>query len=575
MGALGLAVLIPCLMILLNKWQTAQNYQDIEEKTRQIQADIEDEKMFSALYGMRELHVSYPQDKYFEHIQERIGQSYLKAVYRAAFTQIEEVETMGRYIDFDQSGDYVISYDSPEDGSLRVDVYDLELQPVRQIILKYSFFSSRRLINLAYINEKEIRFGYQEAAQEIEVRIPRKKLIFDFKGNLQGEFFVAEKEDEDTIDGILEARLENLSKKYEWNESYATPDKQYAIGIKTNGIYSSDIEIVNMGTGEKKQSLPDNVGSVKLDFTYYDTYGWVMAGNNGHDQRLILSGFTIPEGNTQRDFRSFTIDLESAMTPEFLYGKNGMAYILERQMDLEQKNMLHMVTIRNCSLADCSDEADTEAKIDLDRNKNCLIPEEKKEESTGINSIAEYKYKAKKAALTISSTAQVHRLGYGNGQYSGGDLSCVIEGADGERLVGFLAEGFWNPYYNEESQVFGFVDYEEGEQKEAYRLYSYQELAEILQASRTSRLESSPDQQEEPLIRSRIDEKTGMLHLTGYSRTEEETVILIPGAVDGVEVQDIVSENMPEGLIYAHYIHDSELTSRLRNAHIDDQRLAE
>ena len=37
-------------------------------------------------------------------------------------------------------------------------------------------------------------------------------------------------------------------------------------------------------------------------------------------------------------------------------------------------------------------------------------------------------------------------------------------------------------------------------------------------------------------------------------------MILIPGAVDGVEVQDIVSENMPKGLTYAHYIHDSELT---------------
>lgn len=478
MGALAMAVLIPCVMILLNKWQTAQNYQDIEEEVRQIQADIGNEKMFSALYGMRELHVTYPEDKYSRHIEKQIGQSYLKAAYRAAFTQTEEVDTMGQNIVFDQSEEYVISYYSPEDGSLQVDIYDLELQPVRQIILKYSSFSSRMLVDF-FINKKEILFSYQEAAQEIQVVLPRKELIFDFKGELQGEFF-AEEEDEDSSDRIQDTYLEILGKTNKWDSSCVTPDKHYAIGVKNNGIYSSDIEIINMDTGEMLESLPDNIGSVKIDLAYYEAYGWIMAGNNGHDKKLILSGFTIPEGNMQRDFRSFTINLKEAMSPEFLYGKDGMVYILERQPDLEQKNTLHMVTVRNCSLADRFGQADTAPKIDLDRSENCLIPEEKKEE-TDINDIADYTYKAKKTALTVSSKSEVHRLGYGSSQYSGANPSCVIEGRDGELLVGFLAEGFWNPYYNEEKQVFGFVDYEKGRQEEAYRLYSYQELAGIIE----------------------------------------------------------------------------------------------
>ncbi len=491
MSTLALAVLIPCLLILLDKRQTAKNYHDIEEKARQIQADIEDEKMFSALYGMRELHVSYPKDKYSSYIQEQIGQRYLKAVYRAAFTQTEEAETMGQYIVFDQSEEYVISYDSPENGNLRVDIYDLELQSVRQIILKYSSFSSRRLLDLT-LKEKEIRFTYRQAAQKIEVTLPHKKLVFDFQGNLQGEF-LAEEDDEDSSDWILESYLEFLSKRYKWDSSYATPDKHYAIGVKNKGIYFSDIEIVNMDTGEMEESLTDNIGSVNIDFTYYDTYGWIMAANNGHDNKLILSGFTIPEDNTLRDFRSFTVNLEDALTPQFLYGKNGMVYILERQLDLEQKNTLHMVTIRNCSLTESFDQANEDAKIDLDWNENCLIPEEEKEEAN-LNSITDYKYKSKKTALTVSSTGVVHRFGYNSNQYSGVDISCMIEGMEGERLVKFLAEGFWNPYYNEEDQVFGFVDYKEGVQKEAYHLYSYQELVETIQTPKTSCPEQSPDQ---------------------------------------------------------------------------------
>ena len=557
-GVLALAVLLPCLLILLDKWQTAEDYRDIEEKTRQIQADIEDEKMFSALYKMKDLHISYPEERYFGHIQEQIGQDYLKAVYRAAFTQMEEVETTGQYITFDQSEQYVIGYDSPENGILCVDIYDLELQPVKQIVLRYNSFSSRRLVDLISIKEKEIRFAYREAAQEIQVTLPRKKLIFNLQGELQGEFFAEEKE-EGTYDWILEAFPEILSKRYKWDSACITLDKQYAIGVKNKGIYASDIEILNLDTGEMEGCVSDNIGSVKIDLTYYDTYGWVMAGNNGHDKKLILSGFTIPEGNMLRDFRSFTSELEDALTPQYLYGKNGMAYILEHQADPEQKNTLRMVTTRNCSLAERFDQNGTDAKIDLDPNKNCLIPEEKKK-SMSINAVADYEYKAKSTALTVSSTAEVHRFGYGSSQYSGVDFLCAIEGANGEQLVGFMAEGFWNPYYNEKDQVFGFVDHKAGEQKEAYRLYPYQELAGMLQASETLKLGSSVDQREEPLLESRLDEKTKILRLNGYSGTEGESVILISSTVDGVEVRDIVSENMPKGLTYAHYIHDSELT---------------
>ena len=153
-------------------------------------------------------------------------------------------------------------------------------------------------MDLISIKEKEIRFAYREAAQEIQVTLPRKKLIFNLQGELQGEFFAEEKE-EGTYDWILEAFPEILSKRYKWDSACITLDKQYAIGVKNKGIYASDIEILNLDTGEMEGCVSDNIGSVKIDLTYYDTYGWVMAGNNGHDKKLILSGFTIPEGTIQ------------------------------------------------------------------------------------------------------------------------------------------------------------------------------------------------------------------------------------------------------------------------------------
>ncbi len=494
-----------CFCAVIGSSETKINKRDITIKANEILSDIEHENMLSALEKLADLKEEYGWEKEQKLIEEIVGNQYLTANYIGALNRVEAVKTASQGLAFVPKSNHVICWSVPENGKISVEIYNSLLKLYRQteldcpevekvhalsnaLKLDYNHENGEISVSLGnslFVYGQNSELLRQEEIAPTEERPYTKALrkeswvgpvveindaayfLASFNSSINFDYFsecLLVKRNYLTDEFEILATVAAPAMAFNYEELYITPDEKYAIIMEQRGIYASNIRVIETQSGKEIFKISDISGSIKLDFSNYQSGKMVFYPYSSTDE-AVMGIFDIGAETANNQYLEFSYGSYET-TPKYAIGNSGMIYLLDTDKSAQQ---LLAITTENISLVDllCGTESENISQISLNLADNLLIANP---ERFSTNSVTEHscefgEFMAKCAIISKPA----------NG------TQVALELWQENKMLFRLTSGENRHPYFDGYGNFGFVDYQNQCAAKSFRLYSYQELVEKLE----------------------------------------------------------------------------------------------
>lgn len=538
----GLAVLITaviCTVFAIQDLQRKQEaaYRSMDASITDIRKLLREEDRVAALEIMQTLYDQYGQDKaYSAYLVDRLESTAVEAGYVPAFSAFAAeplpFELSGMSVSSD--GNYVIVYDiasTRQEGKMRIFLYDAYLHKLSEHTLPVEEWKQQIII--ARQGKDRLHLDYHEADDQFELEILSDnmyskeditgiELMFSADGKLLSRRELSAEEigqpsarlrtiywnfwsqwsglvglSEEYVYSVFtegETNCEPIGKKDEEyllisvspsadidivttltrsSDTHAidtiscTPDGRFVLVKETRGIHNDVLTVCD---------LEGQLGNTRIDLGSHSIQYMHYRFDTENQEARFLFGLALPNDDEKGMVAECRIAPGQPPNCEmyncnFLYecllSSQGYVYILE-------DSRIKAVATENMCLPERMAGMAPTAEISTDAGKNDLIGNgDSYSHSTGdMQSIST-------GNLTV--TPDVVRIHHDTpALYTGADNGIGIHHRTGDELVSFFAPGNVYAYYNAKDRVFGLLDFDSPEKTQAFRLYTFYELIDLL-----------------------------------------------------------------------------------------------